>query len=101
SLPTAGTSTLTLASRTGDVLLELEAESIEARDAWVGGLRNLLPPPPPLPSSPPPQANKQKHFAMRQLELRDKKREAEARKAKLIEETGGLKYTAIAMANRA
>ena len=41
-----------------------------------------------------------KHFAERELELKKMKREREERKAKYVKEAGGLKYTAIAMANR-
>jgi hypothetical protein len=46
------------------------------------------------------RAQKVAHFAKREIELQQTKREREKRKAKLVKETGGLKYTAIAMANR-
>lgn len=43
-----------------------------------------------------------KHFAQRELELQQTKRDREKRKSQLVGGTGGgLKYTAIAMANRA
>ena len=45
------------------------------------------------------RAQKAAHFAKRELELQRTKKEREQRKAKLISEAGGLKYTAIAMAN--
>jgi hypothetical protein len=45
------------------------------------------------------KAQKAKHFAQRELELQQTKRDREKRKSKLVGE-GGLKYTAIAMANR-
>jgi hypothetical protein len=45
------------------------------------------------------RAQKAAHFAQREIELQRTKREREQRKAKLIQEAGGLKYTAIAMAN--
>ena len=48
----------------------------------------------------PPPAQKIKHFAQRELELQKLKKERENRKAKYVNEAGGLKYTAIAMANR-
>jgi len=46
------------------------------------------------------RAQKAAHFAKREIELQQTKRDREKRKAKLVKETGGLKYTAIAMANR-
>lgn len=46
------------------------------------------------------RAQKAAHFAKREIELQQKKREREQRKAKYLKEAGGLKYTAIAMANR-
>lgn len=45
-------------------------------------------------------AQKMKHFAQREIELKKMKRERDERKAKYVKESGGLKYTAIAMANR-
>ena len=41
-----------------------------------------------------------KHFAQREIEMQKQKKEREDRKAKYVKEAGGLKYTAIAMANR-
>ncbi|KAL3773354.1 hypothetical protein ACHAWO_011003 [Cyclotella atomus] len=46
------------------------------------------------------QAKKMQHFAQREIEMQKTKREREARKAKYVKDAGGLKYTAIAMANR-
>ena len=48
----------------------------------------------------PPTAQSIKHFAQREIELQKMKKERENRKAKYVKEAGGLKYTAIAMANR-
>jgi hypothetical protein len=45
------------------------------------------------------RAQKAAHFARREIELQKTKRDRETRKAKLVAEAGGLKYTAIAMAN--
>lgn len=45
-------------------------------------------------------AQKATHFARRELEMQQTKRDREKRKSKLISEAGGLKYTAMAMANR-
>lgn len=46
------------------------------------------------------QARKVQHFAQREIEMKKQKRDREARKAKYVQGAGGLKYTAIAMANR-
>jgi hypothetical protein len=46
------------------------------------------------------RAVKAAHFAKREIEMRDTKRTREQRKAKYVQESGGLKYTAMAMANR-
>ncbi len=46
------------------------------------------------------KAQVRRHFAKRSIELQDRKRDAEVRKAKYMEGAGGLKYTALAMANR-
>jgi hypothetical protein len=46
------------------------------------------------------QAQKATHFAKRELEMQQTKRDREKRKSKLIAESGGLKYTALAMASR-
>jgi len=45
-------------------------------------------------------AAKIKHFAQREIELKKTKREREQKKSKYMKESGGLKYTALAMANR-
>ena len=46
------------------------------------------------------RAQKAAHFAKREIEMQQTKRDREKRKAKLVAESGGLKYTALAMANR-
>ena len=46
-------------------------------------------------------AKKAAHFAKREIEMKTQKRDREKRKARYLKETGGLKYTAIAMANKA
>merc|ERR1712150_136047 len=45
------------------------------------------------------KAEKAAYFAKRELEMQTLKREREQRKQKYLKDTGGLKYTAIAMAN--
>jgi hypothetical protein len=46
------------------------------------------------------RAQKAAHFAKREIELREKKRDREKRKASHMKGTTGLKYTAMAMANQ-
>lgn len=46
------------------------------------------------------QAQRQRHMAKRTIEMQQTKKEAESRKAKYLKETGGMQYTALAMANR-
>lgn len=46
------------------------------------------------------RAQKAAHFAKREIELQQQRRDREKRKAKLVSGAGGLKYTALAMANR-
>ena len=45
------------------------------------------------------KAQQAAHFAQRELELRETRKNREARKAALVQQAGGLKYTALAMAN--
>lgn len=47
------------------------------------------------------RAQKAAHFARREIELREKKREREKRKSQHMQGGAGLKYTAMAMANQA
>jgi hypothetical protein len=46
------------------------------------------------------RAQKAAHFAKREIEMREKKRDREKRKANHMQGTAGLKYTAMAMANQ-
>ena len=46
------------------------------------------------------KAQKAAHFAKREIELQTQRRDREKRKAEYIKGSGGLKYTALAMANR-
>jgi len=45
-------------------------------------------------------ASKLKHFAQREIEMKKQKRDREKKKSRYMKESGGLKYTAVAMANR-
>jgi len=46
------------------------------------------------------RAQKAAHFAKREIEIQKLKKDREQRKARYLKEAGGLKYTALAMANR-
>jgi hypothetical protein len=46
------------------------------------------------------RAIKMKHFAEREIELSKQRKDRESRKARYLKDSGGLKYTALAMANR-
>ena len=60
-------------------------------DEEVGGKRK---------GAPKGRAAKAAYFAKREIELTKQRREREKRKARYLEGSGGLKYTAVAMANR-
>ncbi|CAB9524095.1 expressed unknown protein [Seminavis robusta] len=47
------------------------------------------------------RAQKAAHFARREIEMKQTKKSREERKAKYVQESGGLKYTALAMARNA
>mmetsp|Transcript_30476 Transcript_30476/g.71266 ORF Transcript_30476/g.71266 Transcript_30476/m.71266 type:complete len:136 (+) Transcript_30476:641-1048(+) len=47
------------------------------------------------------KAKKASHFAKRELEMQTSKRNRESRKAKLVADGGGMKYTALAMMKNA
>ncbi|CAM9192454.1 unnamed protein product [Laminaria digitata] len=105
-----GLCSLVMSSKTGDLLLELEATGETVRDKWVEALKALLEN---LRLNPQArmaqksvkdrvkeQAQRQRHVAKRTIEMQQQKKDAEARKARYLKETGGMQYTAIAMANR-
>ncbi|OQS04316.1 hypothetical protein THRCLA_20913 [Thraustotheca clavata] len=102
-------------SMQGDVLLELEAETAEMRTQWVTALQFVCEEvqkeqerngtqkkapvtPTSLKQMVKDQANKQAYWHKRQQELKAREKEAEERKKKIG--ASGMKYTAIAMANR-
>ena len=108
----SGAKAITILSKTGDVLLEVEASSEELRDQWMTGLNEVL-----LhnfrvvgedgvvlgqPRNLKERAEKEIYFREKQKELEQKKKQTDERKQKLMKELGGgLKYTALSMANRA
>ncbi|CAM9218315.1 unnamed protein product [Chrysoparadoxa australica] len=104
-----GKSGLCLVSRSGELILDLDTQDVGTdRDAWVIALQRLAEQ---IRQNPQvarksiknrlqDKAMKQAKFAKRSLELVEKKRDAEQRKARYMRETGGMKYTALAMANQ-
>ncbi|KAF4315882.1 hypothetical protein G195_010530 [Phytophthora kernoviae 00238/432] len=106
-----GKAGLTITSRKGDVLMDVEADSEEIRDTWVthlqmvcedngasddteeevqSGLK--------LRKMVEDRSKKQVYWAKRTQELEQRKQEAEERKKKFA--GVGMKYTALAMSNR-
>merc|ERR1712146_203146 len=91
-----------------DIILEIESKvDGKHRDEWLLALNEVL-----LqnfdadslinePKSLKEQADKEIYFQKRQMEIADRKKESQARKEQYMKESGGLKYTALAMANRA
>lgn len=87
-------------------MLEIQAQDPQIRDQWVLALNELLqgwadhPERKPKPSvSAEGTSNKTEYFKKRQDEIAAREKEASERKQKYA--AGGMKYTAIAMANRA
>ncbi|GAB5037819.1 Hypothetical protein NocV09_11000080 [Nannochloropsis oceanica] len=111
SIGANGAKSITIISKTGDVLLEIEAAEEEQRDLWLTALNEAL-----LhnfkvaseegvvlgqPRNFKERAEKELYFQRRHQEIELKKKSTEAKKAKFMREAGGLKYTALHMANRA
>ena len=82
------------------------------RDAWVAAVCELAgakgggdggggEPTVGRPSTMVERAKKQAHFAQRDVELTQQKKASEKRKEQYMKSIGGMKYTAMAMANRA
>ena len=104
--------TLLVLSRMGETLLEVEAADAATRDAWVAAVCELAgakgggdggggEPTVGRPSTMVERAKKQAHFAQRDVELTQQKKASEKRKEQYMKSIGGMKYTAMAMANRA
>lgn len=98
---------LTLMSTTGDLLLEVESEDVQTRDEWVTAVNEAIPIRTDAelalkggPSTLSGRALKQAYFVKKGMELSNKKNEAEERKKKYLSDSGGLKFTALAMASR-
>ena len=97
---------LTVMSTKGDLLLELEAEGEAMRDAWVTALNEAVPRRAPgelargQPSTVAGRAAKQAYFVQKGVELASKRKDADTKKQKYLAGAGGLKFTALAMANR-
>ncbi|KAH8093985.1 hypothetical protein JL720_3965 [Aureococcus anophagefferens] len=90
------------------VLFEGNLVERRTRDAWVAALKDVVrdaaskPPPSRSDRRPASRVETAARRAKREIELQGRKRDAEKRKGEYMEGVGGgLKYTALAMANRA
>mmetsp|Transcript_72924 Transcript_72924/g.207775 ORF Transcript_72924/g.207775 Transcript_72924/m.207775 type:complete len:202 (+) Transcript_72924:189-794(+) len=104
---------VTITSLNGDLLLELTCEDLATRGDLVEGLSELLrdtrknvgggenpETAPTKGKTVMERTKKQAYFMERDIELTQKRRAAEKRKEKFMKDSGGLKYTALAMAAR-
>jgi hypothetical protein len=97
---------ITVMATSGETLLEVEAEESATRDLWVQALNEAIPERSSgaditlRPSTISGRAAKQAHFLQRGVELQNKAKDAAAKKEKYLKGAGGLKYTALAMAER-
>lgn len=98
---------LALVGADDKVLFEGNLVETRTRDAWVSALKDLVrdahskPPPSRLDAKPKSRVETAARRAKKEIELQSRKRDAEKRKADYMKGSGGLKYTAMAMANRA
>lgn len=89
------------------VLFEGNLVEKRTRDAWLAALKDLVrdarakPPPPRDAPRTRSRVETAARRAKREIELQGRKRDAEKRKGEYMKASGGLKYTALAMANRA
>lgn len=96
----------TVSTAAGATLLELEAKNRTMCATFVKAINDALEDTEvqaadvPAPSTVSGRAARKAHFVKREVELASKKRSADALKAKYMKGTSGLKYTALAMANR-
>ena len=99
-------SSLAIMSTSGENLLEIDAETSALRDEWALALNEAVPKRSDAdlamkgPSTLSGRAAKQAYFMQKNMELSSKKQEAEKRKQKYLQSSGGLKYTALAMASK-
>ncbi|KAJ8607874.1 hypothetical protein CTAYLR_008905 [Chrysophaeum taylorii] len=104
---TRGNFGLALVDGAGSVLFEGDLADANNRDAWVAALDHAIKearakPPPPKTDRPQSRVATAARRAKREIELQSKKRDAEKKKAEYMKGVGGgLKYTALAMADRA
>jgi len=99
---------LALVGADGAVLFEGSLVDERTRDAWLAAVKALArdaaskPPPSKHDARPKSRVQMAARSAKREIELQTRKRDAEKRKAEYLKGVGGgLKYTAVAMANRA
>jgi len=97
---------ITILSTSGETLLEVEAEEAATRGLWVQALNEAIPERSNdsdmtiRPSTISGRAAKQAYFMQKGVELQRKAKDAAAKKEKYLKGAGGLKYTALAMAER-
>lgn len=99
-----------LKSSIGTNLLELEATSTKACESWVKGLNEIINDRtensvgiPIVKRTKQSKAAKEKYFVQKNIEMNNRKEAAEKKKAKIMgsmQGGPGLKYSALAMANR-
>jgi len=115
SVESKGELCLVLVGTNSDSLLEVEASSSETRDEWARNIEEALELSKASKARPTAnteekaktvvdtmkeKAQKESYFLKKDLELRKQKHDSEKKKAQLMKELGGgLKYTAVAMAN--
>jgi len=105
SIQSNGIQGLSIYDNDGKSVFEVQAEDGKIRDNWVKGLQDLLDNWNENPSSKPKTtvsaagtSNKVEYFKKREAELAEREKQNALRKAKYS--AGGMKYTAMAMANR-
>lgn len=103
---TSGQQGMQYLSKEGKNLFEVSAKDTSTRDQWVIALNEILSNWEANPNKRPHSqtcakntVNKEEYFKQREEEIAKRKKEAEDKKKKYS--GGGMKYTAIAMANRA
>ena len=105
SVQCSGVQGMTIIGVDGKAMFEVQAEDGKTRDMWVQGIEELLLAWETSPSSKPKSSlsaagtsNKADYFKKREAELAEREKQNALRKAKYS--AGGMKYVAMAMANR-
>ena len=105
SIQSTGAQGMSIIGIEGKSIFEVQAEDGKIRDLWVSGIEQLLTNWESNPSSKPRSSlsaagtsNKAEYFKKREAELAEREKQNALRKAKYS--SGGMKYVAMAMANR-